>query len=252
MTRILIMGLPGSGKTYFTKILKKKLNADWINADVIRKQYRDWDFSRKGIIRQSLRMHNLSIKSKQKIVIADFICPFKKCREIFKADFTIWMNTIKKGRFNRMNKIFQKPKNFDYEIKDFNSKLHSIIISDKLKPYKWNNKKPTSLMMGRFQPFHEGHYKLFEKILIKKGQVLIFIKDVYKIRDNPFKFSKIKKMISLKLNKLYKNRFKILKAPNITNICYGRTVGYKFNYIKLPLVIQKISSTKIRKKLRSR
>lgn len=251
MTRILIMGLPGSGKTHLAKILKKKINADWINADTIRKKYKDWDFSKQGIIRQSLRMYKISKESKKKNIIADFICPFNQTRKIFKADFTIWMNTIQKGRFDKMNKIFQRPKKINYEIRDFNSKLHSIIISDMLQNYKWSNKKPTSLMMGRFQPFHKGHIKLFEKILILKGQVLIFIKDVYGVGDNPFNFSEIKKMIEVKFNKLYKNRYKILKAPNITNICYGRTVGYKFNHIKLPLEVQKISATKIRKQLRS-
>ena len=66
MTRILIMGLPGSGKTHLAKILKKKINADWINADTIRKKYKDWDFSKQGIIRQSLRMYKISKESKKK------------------------------------------------------------------------------------------------------------------------------------------------------------------------------------------
>jgi cytidyltransferase-like protein len=250
MKRILIMGLPGSGKTFLAKILKKKLNADWINADKIRKKFNDWDFSYEGIIRQSHRMYNISLKSKKKYLIADFICPFKKTRKIFKANFIIWMNTIKKGRFKNMNKIFEIPKKVNYEIKDFDSKPHAIIIKDIIEPYKWNNKTPTALMMGRFQPFHDGHLKLFEKILIKNEQVLIFIKDVHKIGDNPFSYQEIKNEIKKKLIKLYKNRFKILKAPNINNICYGRTVGYSFKYIKLPPKIRKISATQIRKKLR--
>ena len=106
-------------------------------------------------------------------------------------------------------------------------------------------------MMGRFQPFHNGHLKLFEKILIENEQVLIFVKDVYKIGDNPFSYKEIKNEIEKKLNKFYKNRFKILKAPNINNICYGRTVGYSFKYIKLPFEIRKISATQIRNKLRN-
>jgi cytidyltransferase-like protein len=250
MTRILIMGLPGSGKTYLAKELVKRLNAKWLNADLVRKKYNDWDFSKKGILNQSKRMYLLSKKIKNKFVVVDFICPYKKGRKIFDADFTIWMNTIKKGRFQRMNKIFEKPQSIDIEINNKNAKLNALIISDMLKKYTWDNKKPTSLMMGRFQPFHEGHIKLFEKILLLNEQVLIFIKDVHNIGDNPFAFKKIKKLINFKLGKLFKNRYKIIKAPNITNICYGRTVGYKFNHIKLPDSITKISATNIRKKLR--
>lgn len=251
MTRILIMGLPGSGKTYLAKELTKRLKAKWLNADKIRKEYSDWDFSKKGILRQSRRMHDLSKNIKNKFVVVDFICPYEKGRNIFNADYIVWMNTIKKGRYKNMNKIFEKPKSVDFEITNKNAKLNALIIADKFKKYNWNNKKPTSLMMGRYQPFHDGHLKLFEKILLLNEQVLIFIKDVYKINDNPFTFSNIKKQINFKLKKFYKNRYKIMKAPNITNICYGRTVGYKFNHIELPNNIKKISATKIRKKLRS-
>lgn len=250
MTRILIMGLPGSGKTYLAKELTKRLKAKWLNADIVRKNYNDWDFSKKGILRQSKRMYDLSKKINNKYIVVDFICPYEKGRKIFDADFTIWMNTIKKGRFHNINKIFEKPKSVDFEINNKNAKLNSLIILDKLKKYKWNNQKPTSLMMGRFQPFHEGHLKLFEKILLLNEQVLIFIKDVYNIGDNPFTFKEVKSLINLNLEKLFKNRYKIIKAPNITNVCYGRTVGYKFKNIKLPNKITKISATKIRKKLR--
>ena len=251
MKIVLIMGLPGSGKTTLAKELVPMLNAKWLNADNIRKEYCDWDFSKKGILRQSRRMYELSKKIKNKFVVVDFICPYEKGRKIFNADYIVWMNTIKKGRYKNMNNIFEKPKSVDFEITDKNAKLNSLIISDKLKKYNWNNKKPTSLMMGRFQPFHEGHLKLFEKILLLNEQVLIFIKDVYNIGDNPFTFQNIKKQINFKLKKLFKNRYKIMKAPNITNICYGRTVGYKFNHVKLPSFIKRISATKIRKKLRS-
>lgn len=252
MKRILIMGLPGSGKTTLAKKLSIKLNSDWLNADKIRKKFKDWDFSKNGILRQSMRMYQLSKKSKKKFIIADFICPYEKGRKIFNADFTVWMNTIRKSRYNKMNIIFQKPKKIDYEINNKNSNLHCNIIYDKLIPYRWNNRKPTSLMMGRFQPFHDGHLKLFEKILLINEQVLIYVKDVYKVGDNPFTFMQIKKSIESKLNRLYKNRFKIVKAPNITNICYGRNVGYKFNYVNLPNKIKIISATSIRNLLRQK
>ena len=116
--------------------------------------------------------------------------------------------------------------------------------------YKWDNKKPTAQMLGRWQPFHDGHYALFEKIIEITGQVCIQIRDVQGIEDNPFDFETVKKDIEKRLNPKFEGRFKIMLVPNITNICYGRGVGYKIEEIELPIEIQKISATKIREQLR--
>ena len=115
---------------------------------------------------------------------------------------------------------------------------------------KWDNKKPTAQMLGRWQPWHEGHQKLFEEIIKKTGQVLIMVRDVQGVGDNPFNFDTVKKNIEEKLNPLYQGKFKIVLMPNITNICYGRGVGYKIEEIVLPENVQKISATKIRDKMR--
>ena len=116
--------------------------------------------------------------------------------------------------------------------------------------YKWDNKKPTAQMLGRWQPFHKGHYTLFKEILKKTGQVCIQIRDVQGIDDNPFDFETVKENIEDKLNPEFEGRFKIILVPNITNICYGRGVGYKIEEIELPKEIQEISATKIRAQMR--
>tara|TARA_B100001123_G_C15139525_1_gene958914 strand:+ start:10 stop:417 length:408 start_codon:yes stop_codon:yes gene_type:complete len=123
---------------------------------------------------------------------------------------------------------------------------------DKIMSYKWDNKKPTAQMLGRWQPFHEGHYALFEEIIKKTGQVCIQVRDVQGVEDNPFDFETVKKNIEDKLNPKYKDRFKIMLVPNIMNICYGRGVGYEIEEIILPENIQKISATKIRKSMREK
>ena len=123
---------------------------------------------------------------------------------------------------------------------------------NKIMTYEWNNKKPTAQMLGRWQPFHDGHYALFEEIIKKTGQVCIQIRDVQGVEDNPFDFKTVKKNIEDRLLPKYENRFKIVLVPNITNICYGRGVGYKIEEIVLPDEIQKISATKIRKELREK
>ena len=95
------MGLPGSGKTYLTERLVPLINAAWYNADNVREMANDWDFSPQGRIRQSLRMKNLADFEKKhgRMVICDFVCPTKKTKDNFDPDITIWMNTIKEGRY---------------------------------------------------------------------------------------------------------------------------------------------------------
>ncbi len=117
------------------------------------------------------------------------------------------------------------------------------------KAYVWDNKKPTAQMLGRWQPWHEGHQKLFEEILKKTGQVNIMVRDVKGVDDNPFDFETVKKNI-LEALKDYKNRIQVTLVPNITNICYGRGVGYKIEEIVLDEKTQQISATKIREQMR--
>ena len=133
MKKILIIGLPGAGKTTLVRALNKRLKANWLNADKVRKKFNDWDFSKKGVLRQAKRMKSLAKKSKKSFVIADFICPYEEGRKIFKPDYLIWMNTIKRGRLSTFNKTFQKPKKFYFKINNKNAKFYSKIISKKIK-----------------------------------------------------------------------------------------------------------------------
>jgi nicotinamide mononucleotide adenylyltransferase len=110
--------------------------------------------------------------------------------------------------------------------------------------------KPTAQMLGRWQPFHDGHLVLFKEILKKTGQVVIMVRTMPQTENNPFEFDEIKKRIEEKL-KDYIEKFEVIKVPNITNICYGRDVGYKIEEIILPKEIQKISATKIRQQLKN-
>ena len=136
--KILIMGLPGSGKTTLAIKLSKRLKAKLLNADKIRKKFNDWDFSKKGRIRQAKRLAKISQKFEKKgfLVVADFICPIPETRKLFNSDFIIWMDTIKTSKFKDTNSMFVKPKKFNVRIKvmslDFRKK-ESLRIARKIK-----------------------------------------------------------------------------------------------------------------------
>ena len=123
------MGLPGSGKTYLAKRMQPILKSAWYNADIVREMANDWDFSPEGRIRQSLRMKNLADfeKNQGRIVICDFVCPTRETKKNFNPDITIWMNTIKSGRYEDTNKMFEIPTEVDYEIIELNDSNHEII-----------------------------------------------------------------------------------------------------------------------------
>jgi len=112
------MGLPGSGKTTLAEELAPLLNAKRLNADEVRKEANDWDFSDEGRKRQARRMADFAkeLKEEGNFVVADFICPTPEARALFPADFVIWVDTIKEGRFDDTNKMFVKPSKFDYHV----------------------------------------------------------------------------------------------------------------------------------------
>ena len=133
--KILIMGLPGSGKTYLAKRMQPLLNAACYNADKVREMANDWDFSPAGRIRQSLRMKNLADFEKKhgRIVICDFVCPTRETKENFDPDITIWMNTINSGRYEDTNKMFEEPMDVDYRITEMNADNHEKLSKEILK-----------------------------------------------------------------------------------------------------------------------
>ena len=135
MKKILVMGLPGSGKTTLASKLVPLLNAKWVNNDEVRKAANDWDFSVEGRKRQALRMWTFAEEALDagKIVVADFICPTEETRKQFNADYTVWMDTIEKGRFEDTNQIFEKPINPNFIIRYLDADMWAKVIVKEIK-----------------------------------------------------------------------------------------------------------------------
>jgi GTPase SAR1 family protein len=280
--RILIMGLPGSGKTYFAERLKQfiedngdifkvnpdrllnyegipdhklmKVSVDWFNADEVRKRYNDWDFSRDGRIRQSLRMFEFAMKCSGEFVICDFVAPLPEMRHNFKADWTIWMDTIDAGRYEDTNRAFVPPDVYDFRVTEQNAErwvefVGTHILENRRRPrFDW--RKETALLLGRYQPWHTGHRALFERAIEKSGQVIIQVRDCQGWNDsNPFDFEKVKSFIKRDLDPIYQGQFEVMLVPNVTEIVYGRDVGYKITQETFTDEIHSISATKIRQSM---
>lgn len=274
MEKILIMGLPGSGKTYFAERLKRYLEihsdkfhvdsdkpypilqakVDWFNADEVRRKFNDWDFSHEGRIRQSIRMFEFAAKCSSDYVICDFVAPLVEMRNNFKADWTIWMDTIDSGRYEDTNRAFVPPEIYDFRITEQNAEqwvpfVGDHIVKNRRRPvFDW--RKETVQMLGRWQPWHAGHRALFERALAKTGQVCIMIRDCQGWQgSNPFEVNQVTGFIKRDLDPLYQGQYTIQLVPNIVNITYGRDVGYKIEQEVFDDTIHSISATKIRKEM---
>ena len=128
--KILIFGLPGSGKTTLAKPFAELIGGVHLNADVVRTSYDDWDFTPEGRMRQAQRMKHLAdgVVMAGKIAVADFVCPTYMSRSEFNADYTVWMDTIKEGRFEDTNTLFEKPDDVDYHVEKWFDNAHEQLM----------------------------------------------------------------------------------------------------------------------------
>jgi adenylylsulfate kinase len=273
--RILIMGLPGSGKTTLASALKRYLEENgtvsmscaemlpmsangaqvtWFNADDVRRKYNDWDFSREGRIRQSIRMFQFSMEAVGEYVICDFVAPLVEMRNNFKADWTIWMDTIREGRYADTNAAFVEPDVYDFRVNEQNCEkwaefIGEHIVANRRRPvFDW--KKETVQMLGRWQPWHDGHRALFERLIARTGQVVIQVRDVQGWQgSNPFEVERVKSFIRRDLDPVYQGQYEIQVVPNIVHIGWGRGVGYTSGEETFDESVTDISATAIRKSL---
>ena len=249
---IQIIGLPGSGKTELAKALKERINAIHLNADEVRAGINsDLGFSEADRIEQARRLGEMArLIAKQGVapVIVDFVCPTELTRAAFgNPDALIWMNTIDQGRFEDTNKIWEDPEHttITFVNHSLNANEKATHIIDAMYLHDWS--APTTLMLGRYQPWHEGHHALYQEAGKRTDQVLLGVRNTYNTSEkDPLTFDEVKGYIS---KDEFMDGAMVLRLPNITNIVYGRDVGYKIEQVDLGAEIHSISATQKRKEL---
>src|SRR6478672_5256524 len=247
--KILILGLPGAGKTTLASALAPLLNAVVFNADAVRENLsRDLGFSHADRIEHARRMGWMCDRVVEAggTVIADFICPTAETRAAFGAAFTIWVDRIGAGRFEDTNRMFVAPAHYDRRATaEGTPQYWAEQALAQLRPA-FDPQKPTALFIGRYQPFHPGHQRLIEEGLRRVGQVCIAIRDTHGIDEkNPLPFFAVKQRIEAALS-AYAGQFVVIPLPNITHVLYGRDVGYLVERIVLDDVTEAISATTVR------
>ena len=248
---IQIIGLPGSGKTTLATALKERINAIHLNADYVRATINsDLGFTIEDRIEHARRLGEMArmLSGQGHTVIVDFICPTSLTRAAFgKPDILVYMDTIKEGRFEDTNKMFDVPTEYDWSFLNhiLDPSEKSSVLIEEFDLHDWS--APTTLMLGRYQPWHEGHHALYKEAGKRTDQVLLGVRNTYNTSEkDPLTFDEVKGYIA-------KDEFMddalVLRLPNITNIVYGRDVGYKIEQVDLGAEIHAISATQKRKEM---
>jgi hypothetical protein len=250
---ILLFGLPGSGKSSLAEKILEHADAIHLNADAVRADLSsDLGFSVEDRIEQARRLGAMArlLSSQGKVVVVDFVNPTDETRKTFgDADLKVWINRIDKSRYEDTNSLWQAPTDSYYDLEitsGLSLEEEKDLILEKSNLIDW--KKPTTLMLGRYQPWHEGHQALKDEAHLRTNQVFVAVRDTQGTSEkDPLIYEEVRKRITeVEANQ---QGTLVMRLPNITNIVYGRDVGYLIEKVELSQELQAISATQKRKEL---
>jgi hypothetical protein len=252
--KILIMGLPGAGKTTLARALTPRLSAVHFNADDIRQNVnKDLGFSQTDRVEQARRIGWLcdQVVKAGGFAIADFICPTPEARAAFMEGgdaFVVWMDRVKESVFEDTNRMFTPPEHHDMRVPAQGTvEYWREQVALRVRPV-FDPKRPTALFIGRYQPFHDGHRALILEGLKRVGQVCIAVRDTSGTNaDNPLPFPEVRARIEHALRQ-YEGQFEVVLLPHISHVLYGRDVGYVVERVELDQATEAISGREQRRR----
>jgi adenylylsulfate kinase len=242
--KILIMGLPGAGKTTLAQAIKRQITAVHFNADEVRMEInRELGFSHGDRVEHARRMGWLCdrVLESGTHAIADFVCPTAATRAAFGDAFIVWVDRIASSRFPDTDSMFEPPDRVDIRVTaDGAPELWADQVVRRVDS-RFDPRKPTALFVGRYQPFHAGHQALIEEGIRRIGQACVAVRDTYgQGTSNPFHFAGLSR---------HRDRLDVIQVPNVAAILFGRDVGYAVERIDLDEGLHAISATDIRRRM---
>ncbi len=248
LRKVLIMGLPGAGKTTLAKALVPRLGAVHFNADDVRREInRDLGFSPADRTEQARRMGWLCDRVVEAggTAVADFICPTPETLAAFGAGgdaFVVWLDRISTSRYGDTNRLFVPPRRCDVRVTADGTPEHwAEQVARRIRPV-FDPKRPTALFVGRYQPFHNGHKALVLEGLLRVGQACIAVRNAAGTgAESPFGFEHVRSRIEGALRG-HEGRFAVIQAPNITHLFYGRDAGYAVERIELDASVDAVAA----------
>ena len=240
--RVLVTGRPTSGKTAFSRVLAHAIGCPMIDADEVRGEANDWDFSVAGRERQAQRMRDKA-DAIGGVVVASFVCPTERTRAIFDAHFLIFLELHGPSPHADTDALFQPPRFYDVRMWRFPlpEEIRDL-AADVMRGL------PQGYVLGRFQPWHIGHQMLAEEAIRRHGLVTIHVRAAQRDERNQYGFADVCRGVDAMMARRGVPRcaYRVESAANVAGVYYGRDVGYSVERVRLPAEVEAVRATDIR------
>lgn len=240
--RILVMGRPGAGKTTFSKMLAQAIGCPMIDADEVRRDANDWDFSIAGRERQAERMR-MHADAAGGVVVANFVCPTERTRAIFDPHYLIFLDPPGASRYADTDALFETPQFYDWCVRGYCDYERIIDKADNVL-----RGLPQGYMIGRFQPWHIGHQQIAEEAIRRHGLVTIHVRAAQRSESNPHNFASVRRRIDATMagRGVPRCAYRVEHAANVAGVYYGRDVGYAVERLRLAPEVEAVRASDIR------